>query len=98
MKPLDESLIRQLAAEHEVLITIEEGSVGGFGSHVLQFLAMDGLLDSGLKVRPMCLPDIFIEQDSQFNQYDIAGLNARHIVATALTALGRDSLEEPVRA
>jgi 1-deoxy-D-xylulose-5-phosphate synthase len=98
MKPLDEEMIRRLATEHEVLITVEEGSIGGFGSHVLQFLATQGLLDSGLKVRPMCLPDVFLEQDSQFNQYELAGLNARHIVATALTALGHDAIEEPARA
>jgi 1-deoxy-D-xylulose-5-phosphate synthase len=60
-KPLDHDLIRQLARHHEVLITIEEGSVGGFGSHVLQFLAMEGLLDGGLKVRPMVMPDIFMD-------------------------------------
>ena len=98
MKPLDEDLVRRLAAEHEVLITIEEGAIGGFGSHVLQFLATEGRLDSGLKIRPMCMPDVFIDQDSQFNQYDVAGLNARHIVATALTALGHDAMEEPARA
>src|SRR5690606_30580707 len=60
MKPLDEDLVRRLARNHEVLITIEEGAIGGFGSHVLQFLATEGLLDHGLKVRPMALPDIFI--------------------------------------
>jgi 1-deoxy-D-xylulose-5-phosphate synthase len=88
-KPLDEELIRRLAREHEVLITIEEGSVGGFGSHVLQLLATNGLLDSGLKIRPMVLPDRFIEHNNPSVQYDDAGLNARHIVATALEALGR---------
>ena len=91
-------MIRRLASEHEVLITVEEGAIGGFSSHVLQFLATEGKLDSGLKVRPLCLPDRFIDQDSQFNQYDSAGLNARHIVATALTALGHDRVEEPARA
>ena len=90
-KPLDEDLVRRLAAEHEVLITIEEGSVGGFGSHVLQFLASNGMLDGGLKIRPMCLPDIFIDHDAPQKQYDIAGLNAPHIVATAFAALGRNS-------
>ncbi len=98
MKPLDEDMIRRLASEHEVLITVEEGAIGGVSSHVLQFLATEGKLDSGLKVRPLCLPDRFIDQDSQFNQYDSAGLNARHIVATALTALGHDRVEEPARA
>ena len=88
-KPLDEDLVRRLAKDHEVLITIEEGSIGGFGSYVLNFLALDGLLDAGLKVRPMTLPDRFIWHDSPYNQYESAGLNAHHIVATALTALGR---------
>jgi 1-deoxy-D-xylulose-5-phosphate synthase len=89
-KPLDHDLIRRLASEHEVMITIEEGAVGGFAAHVMQFLATEGLLDSGLRLRPMVLPDIFIDQDTPENQYDQAGLNARHIVATALKALGLD--------
>ncbi|MFC3676219.1 1-deoxy-D-xylulose-5-phosphate synthase [Ferrovibrio xuzhouensis] len=88
-KPLDTDLIRQLARHHEVLITIEEGSVGGFGSQVMQFLAMEGLLDHGLKVRPMVLPDSFIDHDSPAKQYDVAGLNAPQIVAMAMSALGR---------
>ncbi|QCO17146.1 1-deoxy-D-xylulose-5-phosphate synthase (plasmid) [Azospirillum brasilense] len=87
-KPLDEELVRRLALEHEVLITIEEGSVGGFGSFVLQHLAMAGLLDGGLKIRPMVLPDRFLDHDSPAKQYEEAGLAARHIVATALQALG----------
>ncbi|MCW2242934.1 1-deoxy-D-xylulose-5-phosphate synthase [Azospirillum canadense] len=87
-KPLDEDLVRRLALEHEVLITIEEGSVGGFGSFVLQFLATKGLLDNGLKIRPMVLPDRFQDHDSPAKQYEEAGLNARHIVATVLQALG----------
>lgn len=87
-KPLDEELVRRLALEHEVLITIEEGSVGGFGSFVLQHLAMTGLLDGGLKIRPMVLPDRFLDHDSPAKQYEEAGLAARHIVATALQALG----------
>lgn len=97
-KPLDEELIRRLADEHEVLITIEEGATGGFGSFVLQFLANEGLLDSGLKVRQMCLPDFFIDHESQYNQNDEAGLNAPQIVATALTALGHETIKEPARA
>ncbi len=97
-KPLDEDLIRRLATEHEVLITIEEGAIGGFGSHVLNLLATEGLLDTGLKVRPMCMPDHFIEQGGQFDQYDEAGLNASQIVATALLALGHETIEEPARA
>jgi 1-deoxy-D-xylulose-5-phosphate synthase len=72
-----------------VLITIEEGAVGGFASHVLQHLATAGLLDHGLKVRPMVLPDRFIEQGSPAHQYEWAGLDAAHIVGTALIALGR---------
>jgi len=88
-KPLDEDLIRRLAREHEVLITIEEGSIGGFGSHVLHFLSRDGLLDQGLKVRTMMLPDVFIDHDAPMKQYDAARLNAAHIVETAIAALGR---------
>ncbi|MGE0723408.1 MAG: 1-deoxy-D-xylulose-5-phosphate synthase [Alphaproteobacteria bacterium] len=97
-KPLDTRLVRRLAAEHEVLITIEEGAVGGFGAHVLQFLASEGLLDHGLKIRPMCLPDRFIDHDAPQRQYDEAGLNARQIAATALSALGRNDLSLPARA
>ena len=89
VKPLDQDLVRRLAREHEVLITIEEGAVGGFAAAVFQFMAMEGLLDNGLKVRPMILPDRFILHDKPELQYEDAGLNARHIVATALTALGR---------
>jgi len=87
-KPLDAELVKQLAAHHEVLITIEEGAVGGFGSHVLHFLAAQGMLDKGLKIRPMALPDIFIDHDTQQKQYEHAGLAAAHIVARALEALG----------
>jgi 1-deoxy-D-xylulose-5-phosphate synthase len=90
-KPLDHDLIRRLANEHEVMITIEEGAAGGFAAHVMQFLATEGLLDSGLRLRPMVLPDVFIDQDTPESQYDQAGLNARHIVATALKALGLDT-------
>src|SRR6201999_1852557 len=88
-KPLDTAMIRRLAREHEVLITIEEGSVGGFGSHVMQFLAWEGLLDKSLKVRPMVLPDRFQDQDAPDRMYEAAGLDAKAIVATALGALGR---------
>jgi len=90
-KPLDSDLIRRLAREHEVLITIEEGSVGGFSSFVLQYLATAGLLDNGLKVRPMVLPDRFLDHASPARQYEWAGLNAPQIVATALAALGQQS-------
>jgi len=97
-KPLDTDLINRLVREHEVLITIEEGAIGGFGSHVLQYLAMNGQLDNGLKVRPMILPDVFLDHDAPNAQYEAAGLNARHIVATALAALGREIAERPARA
>ena len=86
-KPLDEDLVRELAGEHEVLITIEEGATGGFGTQVLHFLAAKGILDRGLKVRPMVLPDLFLDQDKPQRQYDAAGLLSRHILTTALDAL-----------
>ncbi|GJL87550.1 MAG: 1-deoxy-D-xylulose-5-phosphate synthase [Minwuia thermotolerans] len=89
-KPLDEDLIARLAREHPLLVTIEEGAVGGFGSHVLQFLATNDLLD-GLKVRPMVLPDCFIDQDKPEKMYDQAGLNAPQIVTTVVSALGIDA-------
>jgi 1-deoxy-D-xylulose-5-phosphate synthase len=89
-KPLDEELILRLAREHEVLITIEEGSVGGFGSAVLQLLAERGALDQGLKVRPMVLPDVFVEHDKPERMYAQAGLDAAGIVAKVFEALGRD--------
>jgi 1-deoxy-D-xylulose-5-phosphate synthase len=97
-KPLDTDLINRLAREHEVVITIEEGAIGGFASHVLHHLATAGLLDHGLKIRTMVLPDLFLEHDSPNAQYETAGLNARHIVATALGALGREIAELPARA
>jgi len=96
-KPLDTKLIERLAREHEVLVTIEEGSVGGFGSLVAQHLAWQGLLDGGLKFRPMVLPDRFIDHAAPKVQYDQAGLNARHIVATVLAALGQ-AVAQPARA
>jgi 1-deoxy-D-xylulose-5-phosphate synthase len=97
-KPLDTDLVNRLVREHEVVITIEEGAIGGFGSQVLHHLAMNGLLDHGLKIRTMILPDVFLEHDSPQAQYDQAGLNARHIVATALSALGREIAAQPARA
>ncbi|HYC14549.1 MAG TPA: 1-deoxy-D-xylulose-5-phosphate synthase [Stellaceae bacterium] len=97
-KPLDADLIERLAREHEVLITIEEGAIGGFGSHVLHHLATAGLLDHGLKLRPMVLPDSFIEHDAPAKQYEQAHLTAGHIVRTAMAALGRDRREQFVRA
>ena len=87
-KPLDEDLIRKLATEHDVLITIEEGSVGGFGSHVQQFMLEAGLLDSGrLRMRSMTLPDRFIDHGTPAGMYDEAGLNAPHIAALARVIL-----------
>ena len=90
-KPLDEDLVMRLAREHEVLVLVEEGSVGGFGSHVLQLLAERGALDAGLKVRPLCLPDRFIEHDRPERMYAEAGLDARGILQTVFAALGRDA-------
>jgi 1-deoxy-D-xylulose-5-phosphate synthase len=89
-KPLDTDLVTRLARNHEVLVTVEEGSIGGFGSQVLQFLALEGLLDRGLKVRPMVLPDRFIDQDKPELMYDAAGLNAAQIIATVHATLGRE--------
>jgi len=89
-KPLDVDLLLRLAREHEVLLTIEEGSVGGFGSFVLQTLADQGVLDRGIKIRQMVLPDIFIDQDSPNAMYAKAGLDAKGIVAKAFEALGQN--------
>jgi 1-deoxy-D-xylulose-5-phosphate synthase len=96
-KPLDVDLLLRLAHEHEVLITIEEGAIGGFGAHVLQTLAEQGLLDRGLRVRSMVLPDVFIDQDSPAVMYATAGLDARAIVAKAFEALGKDAAAETVK-
>ena len=92
-KPLDTDLIRRLVAGHGVLITIEEGAIGGFAAHVLQFLAVAGMLDRGLKIRPMILPDRFVEHDTPARQYAETGLDAKAIVATAFEALNRASEE-----
>lgn len=88
-KPLDEELVLRLAREHEVLITIEEGSVGGFGSHVLQLLAERGALDRGLKIRPLVLPDTYIDHGTMGDMYAEAGLNAAGIVRSVFAALGK---------
>jgi 1-deoxy-D-xylulose-5-phosphate synthase len=88
-KPIDTALLEQLARHHEVLITIEEGSVGGFAAQVLQHLAWKGLLDHGLKFRPMVLPDRFIDHDTQAKQLIAAGLTAKDIVAAAVDAIGQ---------
>ena len=97
-KPLDEDLVCSLARQHELLITIEEGSIGGFAAQVLHCLAHAGLLENGLKVRPMTLPDRFIHHDAPKAQYESAGLDARAIVATALNAFGRAAEKAPARA
>ena len=93
-KPLDEDLITKLATTHEALITIEEGAVGGFGSHVMQFMAESGLMDSGVKLRSMVLPDTFIDQNSPAEMYQVAGLNAVDIEAKVLDVLGVASLSK----
>ena len=87
-KPLDHDLIELLCSEHEVLITVEEGAIGGFGSHVAQYAAERGLLDNGLKFRSMFLPDIFIDQASQSDMYNVAELNSEHIVNRVLETIG----------
>ena len=97
MKPLDLDMILKLAREHEVLITIEEGSIGGFGTHVLQTLADHGVLDRGLRVRNMVLPDTFIDHDSPASMYAQAGLDAKGIVAKVFEALGKDVKTETVK-
>jgi 1-deoxy-D-xylulose-5-phosphate synthase len=96
-KPLDVEMLLRLAREHEVLLTIEEGSIGGFGAYVLQTLAEHGVLDRGLKVRSMVLPDIFIDQDSPNAMYAQAGLDAKGIVAKAFEALGQNMRGEVVK-
>ncbi|MGN6584427.1 MAG: 1-deoxy-D-xylulose-5-phosphate synthase [Rhizobiaceae bacterium] len=90
-KPLDEDLVRRLAHEHQVLVTVEEGAVGGFGSHVLQFLAHEGALETGLKVRPLVLPDVFVDQAKPEKMYADAGLDSAGIVRTVFAALGQGS-------
>ena len=87
-KPLDADMILRLAREHECLITVEEGAMGGFGAFVLQLLSDKGALDAGLKIRTLCLPDVFQDQDNPAAMYATAGLNADHIAAAALQALG----------
>ncbi|MGJ8622936.1 MAG: 1-deoxy-D-xylulose-5-phosphate synthase [Yoonia sp.] len=93
-KPLDRDLILRLAADHDALITVEEGAVGGFGSHVAQLLADEGVFDHGLKFRSMVLPDTFIDQASPKAMYDVAGMNAEHIEAKVLDVLGVSVMEK----
>ena len=90
-KPIDTDLVLQLARDHDVLITIEEGAIGGFGAQVLHTLAEAGALDKGLKVRSMVLPDVFIDQDSPAAMYAKAGLDAKGIVKRVFEALGREN-------
>jgi 1-deoxy-D-xylulose-5-phosphate synthase len=98
-KPLDEELIRRLLTSHEVAVTIEEASIGGLGAHVLTLASDEGLVDAGLKIRTMRLPDRFQDQDKPERQYDEARLNAPHIVETVLKALRVNSAGvEEVRA
>jgi 1-deoxy-D-xylulose-5-phosphate synthase len=97
-KPLDTDLVRRLARDHEVLITVEEGSIGGFATQVMTDLAKSGLLDGGVKFRPMTLPDIFIDHEKPEIQYEQAGLTASGIVATVLCVLGREEEATGVRA
>lgn len=89
-KPLDEALVLQLAREHEVLVTVEEGSIGGFGAHVLHFLAHQGALDNGLKVRPLVMPDIFMDHAKPEVMNAKAGLDAAGIIKTVFAALGQE--------
>ncbi len=96
-KPLDTDLVDRLAREHEVLITIEDGSIGGFGAFVLHHLAQAGALDRGLKIRTMTLPDRFQEHDAPAKQYEEAALSAKHIVAQALLALGVEAKPAAIR-
>src|SRR3954468_17664835 len=97
MKPLDVELILKLAREHESLLTIEEGSIGGFGSRVMQTLSDNGMLDGGLKMRAMILPDEFLDHDSPNAMYARAGLDAKGIVAKVFDALGKDYKAETVK-
>jgi 1-deoxy-D-xylulose-5-phosphate synthase len=90
MKPLDEDLVLRLARGHEVLITVEEGTIGGFGSHVVQLLAERGCLDDGLAFRSLVLPDAFIDHDKPERMYARAGLDSQAIIAKVFEVLGKD--------
>ena len=93
MKPLDEELILRLAREHEILLTLEEGAIGGFGSHVMYMLAENAALDGGLKCRSLVLPDNYIDHGKPAEMYDIAGLNAAQIISTVKILLGADGAQ-----
>jgi 1-deoxy-D-xylulose-5-phosphate synthase len=97
MKPLDVEMVLKLALEHEILLTIEEGAIGGFGSHVMQTLAEHGMLDGGLRMRSMVLPDEFLDHDSPNAMYARAGLDAKGIVAKVFETLGKDFKAETVK-
>jgi len=97
MKPLDVDMVLKLAREHEILLTIEEGAIGGFGSHVMQTLAEHGMLDGGLRMRAMVLPDVFLDHDSPNAMYGRAGLDAKGIVAKVFETLGKDFKAETVK-
>jgi 1-deoxy-D-xylulose-5-phosphate synthase len=97
MKPLDVELVLKLAREHEILLTIEEGAIGGFGSHVMQTLAEHGMLDGGVRMRAMVLPDMFLDHDSPNAMYGRAGLDAKGIVAKVFETLGKDFKVETVK-
>jgi 1-deoxy-D-xylulose-5-phosphate synthase len=97
MKPLDVELVLKLAREHDVLLTIEEGAIGGFGSHVMQTLAEHGMLDGGLRMRAMVLPDVFLDHDTPSAMYARAGLDAKGIVAKVFEALGKEFKAEVVK-
>ncbi len=97
LKPLDVDLTLRLAREHEILITIEEGTVGGFGAHVLQALSDHGALDRGLRVRAMVLPDVYIDHDTPAAMYARAGLDAKGIVTKVFEALGKDIRAETIK-
>jgi 1-deoxy-D-xylulose-5-phosphate synthase len=90
-------MVLKLARDHEILLTIEEGSIGGFGSHVMQTLAEHGMLDGDLRMRSMVLPDVFLDHDSPAAMYARAGLDAKGIVAKVFEALGKDFKAETVK-
>ena len=92
MKPLDETLIKILAREHEILLTLEEGAIGGFGSHVMHMLAENGLLEAGLKVRNLVCPTA-IDQDKPDAMYDVAGLNAAQIITAMKQLIGDEAAQ-----
>jgi 1-deoxy-D-xylulose-5-phosphate synthase len=97
MKPLDIDMIMKLARDHEILLTIEEGSIGGFGSHVMQALSDNAMLDGGLRMRSMVLPDVFLDHDNPTAMYARAGLDAKAIVTKVFEALGKDFKSETVK-